>query len=137
MAAQGEWPNSIGNCDSCGMTTSWTIECAVQSRRPGRGAPRIKASSPSVASFSDLRAGWPSFFKVLPKTQPITVAIFHVEVATAIRLVANIPRDNHALGFELRVECIRVINPDVGVPGSPFGIDGSVRAHYASHFELL
>src|SRR5262249_10260559 len=100
-------------------------------------APPIKGSSPSVASFSDPRAGWPSFFKVLPKTQPIAVAIAHVEVATAIRLVANIPRDDHALGFELRVEGIRVIDPDVGIPGSPFGIDGSIGAHDANYFELL
>jgi hypothetical protein len=78
-----------------------------------------------------------SVAKVLSKTQAITVAILHVEVTTPIGLIADITGDGHAFGLELRVEHVRVVDPNVGVPGPLFRVGEMVGPHEAALFQLL
>src|SRR5260370_11741797 len=83
---------------------------------------------------SDLRLL--SSLQVLPKTQPVTVAVVDLEVATTVGLIADSARDVDALGLEFRMERIRVIDPNVGVPGASLRVDGVVGSHDALLFEL-
>jgi len=72
----------------------------------------------------------------VPEAQTIPVAILDVKVPAAVRLIADGARDLHALRPVLGVECIGIVDPDVSIPGFPFGIDESVWPHPARPFEL-
>src|SRR5260370_22724349 len=71
-----------------------------------------------------------------PKAQPVAVAVFDVEVAAAILLVADVPRDLHTLRLELRMERIGVIDPDVCVPCATLRVNGVVGTRDTTLFEL-
>src|SRR5678810_633921 len=73
---------------------------------------------------------------VLSKTQAITVAVFHVEVATTVLLVTNVPHNLHTLRLELRVECVSILYPNVCVPSSSLRIHGAIGTHDTSLVEL-
>jgi len=51
----------------------------------------------AVSEDKDGCAGLTSFFNVLPKTQTVAVAVFYVEVAAAVGLIANVACDLYAL----------------------------------------
>src|SRR5713101_9105915 len=87
------------------------------------------------ALFSN-RIGISSSLQVLAKTQPVAVAVVHLEVATAVGLIADSAHDLDALGLEFRMERIRVIDPNVGVPGASLRVCGVVGTHEAGLFEL-
>src|SRR5436309_14206074 len=72
----------------------------------------------------------------VPKTEPIAVAVLDVEVAAAVGFVANVPRDLHALRFELPVQRIGIVHPNVAVPRPALGVDQSVGSHHARLLEL-
>src|SRR6185295_8145675 len=73
---------------------------------------------------------------VVPEAEPIAIAILDVEVAVAIRLIAQVPRDRHALGLELLIERIRILDPDVCVPGVAILHGEAVGTHHARRLEL-
>src|SRR5207249_6330977 len=62
--------------------------------------------------------------------------VLHVEVTAAVRLIANTTRDCHPFGLEFRMERVRVIDPNVSVPGASFRLYGVVGTHDAGLFEL-
>src|SRR6478735_4621164 len=63
------------------------------------------------------------------KAQAIPVAVLDIEIAAAVVLVAQVAGDLHAFRLEFRIQSIRVVNPDVGVPGAFLWIRQTVRIH--------
>jgi hypothetical protein len=60
---------------------------------------------------------------IVPKTEAIAVAVLDIEVAAAVWLVTNVSRDLHAFRLELRIQDVRIVDPDVRIPGSALRID--------------
>src|SRR6266446_1114062 len=75
-------------------------------------------------------------FCSVPKTEAVPIGVLDVEVATPIGLVTNISHNLDALGLELRVERVGVLDPDMRVPRSALGIDQVVRSLDARLLEL-
>src|SRR5215471_12867113 len=73
---------------------------------------------------------------VLTETQTVPVAALHIEITAAVGPIAHVAGDLHSVSLELRVEPVRIVNPDVGVPGSAIRIDRAIRSHDAGLFEL-
>src|SRR3989454_5239291 len=77
-----------------------------------------------------------SAFQVLTETKAVSVAILNVEIAAAIRLVADITRNLNAPRLELSIQRISIVDPNVGVPRPALRISDVIRAHRSSGFQL-
>jgi glutathione peroxidase len=64
--------------------------------------------------------------QALPETETIAVAVLYLEVAAAVRLIANVARDPYAFRLEFRNKSVGVVDPDVRVPGSSLRINDYV-----------
>jgi len=72
----------------------------------------------------------------MPEAEPVAVAVLDVEIAVAVRLIAKVPCDRHALGLELFVQRICIVHPDICVPRVSI-VDGEmVGTHHACRLEL-
>src|SRR5262245_17989368 len=92
-------------------------------------APGVEPTRPSARGARSARA--------VPETQSVAVAVLHVEVATAVGLVANRAGNHDALGPELAIKGVGIINPDVRVPGVlRFRVGKAVGTHDARRGEL-
>src|SRR5438034_43831 len=98
--------------------------------------PSISISPVKCDSSTMTSPTFTSSLQVLAKTQPVAVAVVHLEVATAVGLIADSARDVDALGLELRMERIRVIDPNIGIPGASLRVCSVIGAHKAGLFEL-
>src|SRR2546421_10277028 len=65
----------------------------------------------------------------MSKTQPVPVTVLDIEVAIAVRLIADVPRDLDALLRKLRIERVRIIDPDIRIPRFALRIGNAVGPH--------
>src|SRR5262245_60286689 len=73
---------------------------------------------------------------VLAETQPVPVTVLYIEITAAVGPITDVACDLHTLGLELRIEPVRLVNPDVCVPSASFLNDNANRSHDAGLFEL-
>src|SRR5882757_4442313 len=71
------------------------------------------------------------------EAEGVAVAVADVEVAAAVGLIADGPRDGDAVSLEFFVECVGVVDPDIRVPGGIFRVDETVRMHAARDLRLF
>src|SRR5919107_212089 len=77
-----------------------------------------------------------SFLEVLTEAQSIAVAVLDIEVTATVRLVGYLAGDGDSLAPELGMQRIRVVDPDVSIPGLSLGIHAAVRASDALDLQL-
>src|SRR6266446_4263454 len=68
---------------------------------------------------------------VVAEAETVAVGVQDVEIAAAVGLIAEGARDVYALGLELLVERVGVVDPDIGVPGVVSRNGQAVRTHEA------
>jgi hypothetical protein len=74
--------------------------------------------------------------EILTEAETIPVAVLYIKVTAAIGLVTNITGDLHVLRFELSIQSVDIVNPDIRIQGLSVRIGQVVRAHGAASFQL-
>ena len=61
--------------------------------------------------------------EILSEAEPVAVQVPHLEVAAPVLLIARLLFQLHAPGTELFRQLVGLpVDPDVGIPGRPFGV---------------
>src|SRR5438045_402725 len=83
----------------------------VLARRTVKSSYQLSGISCQFACESQMTS-WPcKLFQRLAKGQAVSVAVLDIEVAKAIGLITDLPRDLHALALEFLVQPVSILNP--------------------------
>src|SRR5215469_8042130 len=99
---------------------------------------RSKMTPITVVTTAPATCGYKSklTLDVVPKTQPIAIAIFDVEVAVPVRLIADVPCNLHALRLEVATQYVGIVDPHICVPCVGIGIGQMIGPHRGATVNL-
>src|SRR6185503_7312917 len=104
--------------------------CTPLGRPAGPGAlatnRRFPSRSRSSASRPGITGGRRPRLQRRAEAEPVTVVVVDLEVAAAVDLITQVAHDRDASRLELGIQRVRVLDPDVRVPGTALRISHAI-----------